>query len=126
MKKQPEMKARIKLWLESDEGKVLIGEGRASLLDSIAQTGSITAAARATGMSYRTAWHLVNSMNSAFPQPIVQTIVGGKGGGNARLTPLGELALREFFELRKGLMDYLIAGQISSKKALEGYGLDVQ
>jgi molybdate transport system regulatory protein len=40
-------------------------------------------------MSYRRAWLLVNSINRMFSEPAVRTTLGGRGGGTARLTPLG-------------------------------------
>ena len=57
---------------------IAIGPGKAELLRLIEQTGSIAAAARKMGMSYRRAWNLVNTMNKAFRQPIVKSITGGK------------------------------------------------
>lgn len=75
---------------------IAIGPGKAELLRLIEQTGSIAAAARQMGMSYRRAWNLVNTMNKAFRQPIVQSITGGKGGGGAALTLFGRDALRRY------------------------------
>jgi len=72
---------------------VAIGPGRADLLAAIARTGSISAAAREMGMSYRRAWLLVEAMNSAFKRPLVETATGGRRGGGARLTTHGEEVL---------------------------------
>src|SRR6266702_808101 len=60
---------------------VAIGPGKADLLAAIERTGSISAAAREMKMSYRRAWLLVEAMNSAFRQPLVETLTGGDGGG---------------------------------------------
>jgi len=73
---------------------VAIGPGRADLLEAIARTGSISAAARALGMSYRRAWLLVDAVNRSFRRPLVARATGGRGGGGARLTAQGEHALR--------------------------------
>jgi molybdate transport system regulatory protein len=73
---------------------VAIGPGKADLLQAIARTGSISAAARAQAMSYRRAWLLVEAMNAAFRKPLIETLTGGEGGGGARLTGLGEEILR--------------------------------
>src|SRR2546425_8256799 len=73
---------------------VAIGPGKADLLAAIERTGSISAAARQMGMSYRRAWLLVEAMNSAFRQPLVETLTGGEGGGGGRGTELGEGGLR--------------------------------
>jgi molybdate transport system regulatory protein len=70
-------------------GGCSIGPGKISLLEGIARTGSLSAAARALGMSYRRAWLLLHSTNEAFEQPVVELSVGGKDGGGARLTDFG-------------------------------------
>lgn len=70
-------------------GEVAIGPGKADLLDAIAAHGSISAAARALGMSYRRAWQLVDVMNHCWADPLVEAVAGGTRGGGARLTPLG-------------------------------------
>lgn len=75
---------------------VAIGPGKADLLQAIGRGGSISAAARSMGMSYRRAWLLVEAMNKAFRSPLVQTLTGGDGGGGARLTNLGEEVLRRY------------------------------
>ncbi len=75
---------------------VAIGPGKADLLAAIERTGSISAAARQMGMSYRRAWLLVEAMNSAFREPLVETLTGGEGGGGARVTKLGEEILRRY------------------------------
>ena len=66
-----------------------LGPGKIALLEAIARCGSISAAAREMGMSYRRAWLLVEAMNQAFRQPLVQAAVGGKRGGGAVITPFG-------------------------------------
>jgi len=71
----------------------MMGPGKAQLLEGIATTGSIAAAGRAMGMSYKRAWMLVEEMNAAFRAPLVASLRGGAGGGGARLTPEGEQVL---------------------------------
>ena len=66
-----------------------MGPGKAELIARIGETGSISAAARAMGMSYRRAWLLVDSLNAAFAEPLVAKQTGGSGGGGAALTRLG-------------------------------------
>lgn len=66
-----------------------VGPGKVLLLEMIAEHGSISAAGRAVGMSYRRAWMLINEMNTGFGQPVVEAQIGGKAGGGARLSPLG-------------------------------------
>ena len=66
-----------------------VGPGKIALLEGIGRTGSLSAAARTLGMSYRRAWLLLHSVNDAFSQPAVEMSVGGKDGGGARLTKFG-------------------------------------
>ena len=61
-----------------------------------ARTGSISAAARAMGMSYRRAWLLVDDLKSVFGEPLVETAAGGSRGGGAALTPRGKTVLAAF------------------------------
>ena len=70
-------------------GPPAMGPGKAELIERIAQTGSISAAARAMGMSYRRAWQLVEALNASCKAPVVVTAVGGEHGGGARVTPRG-------------------------------------
>ena len=66
-----------------------MGPGRARLISLIDSTGSISAAAREMGMSYRRAWQLVEDINKSFNRPIIITAVGGKRGGGAAVTAVG-------------------------------------
>lgn len=75
---------------------IAMGPGKADLLDAIAATGSISAAARKLGMSYRRAWVLVDTMNRCFRKPLVSATTGGAHGGGCALTPHGEDILRRY------------------------------
>jgi molybdate transport system regulatory protein len=72
----------------------MFGPGKADLLAHIRETGSIAAAGRRMGMSYRRAWSLVDEMNAAFAAPLVHSARGGSGGGGAALTAEGDEVLR--------------------------------
>ena len=76
-----------------------LGPGKALLIDAVGRTGSISAAARELGMSYRRAWQLIDSTNKCFRQPLVETATGGRGGGGARVTTFGEEVLARFSEI---------------------------
>ncbi len=78
---------------------IAIGPGKADLLDAIAANGSISAAAKRMGMSYRRAWLLVDTMNGCFQGPLVASVRGGAGGGGARLTPLGAEVLARYRDM---------------------------
>jgi molybdate transport system regulatory protein len=71
----------------------VFGPGRVALLKTIGTAGSISAAARALGMSYRRAWLLVESMNAHFREPLVTRRIGGPDGGGARVTEAGLTAI---------------------------------
>ena len=80
--------ARIRISIVFDSG-ARIGPGKAALLESIRNTGSISAAARDMGMDYKRAWTLLDSMNQTFTEPVVSAASGGARGGGARLTAFG-------------------------------------
>ena len=89
--------ARLKLKLQLYCGdEIAIGPGKADLLEAIARTGSISAAGRDLGMSYRRAWLLVDTMNRCFARPLVETHPGGGKQAGARLTAEGEVALAAY------------------------------
>ena len=80
---------------------IAMGPGKADLLDAIAESGSISAAARKLGMSYRRAWLLVDTMNASFKSPLVETLTGGAQGGGARVTELGRDVVRRYRVMEK-------------------------
>lgn len=82
-------RARLRLYF----GTLSFGPGKADLLEAIRDEGSISAAGRRMGMSYKRAWTLVEEMNTAFTEPLIESARGGSHGGGARLTPAGEQVL---------------------------------
>lgn len=84
---------RFRLLLGSS---VAMGPGKADLLAALAETGSISAAARQMGMSYKKAWYLIDTMNRCFREPVVQTVKGGRGHGGAKLTTMGQQVLDRY------------------------------
>lgn len=82
------MATRLTLRLDFDTGSRL-GPGKVALLEAIGRTGSIAAAGREFGMSYRRAWLLVDEVNRIFERPLVEARGGGRNGGGAALTDLG-------------------------------------
>ncbi|WP_233495399.1 winged helix-turn-helix domain-containing protein [Rhodosalinus halophilus] len=77
----------------------MLGPGKADLLERIRDTGSIAGAGRAMAMSYKRAWSLVEELNAAFREPLVERARGGAGGGGARLTPAGAAVLAHYRKL---------------------------
>ena len=87
-----EVKFRLRIY-RGDE--IAIGPGKVALVEAIAETGSISAAARQLGMSYRRAWLLIAELNRSLKSPAVVGVAGGKRGGGATLTAEGrELVTR--------------------------------
>lgn len=92
----------LRLQLRILFGKAIaIGPGKAELLQHIRETGSISAAARRMGMSYRRAWLLVDTINHCFAEPLVETAAGGSGGGGARITAEGERVLELYHRIEE-------------------------
>jgi molybdate transport system regulatory protein len=81
----------------------MFGPGKADLLRLIGETGSISAAGRRMGMSYRRAWGLVEDLNAAFREPLVESARGGPGGGGAVLTQTGRDVLELYRRLESRL-----------------------
>jgi molybdate transport system regulatory protein len=90
------------LYLRIDFGEHgALGPGKTRLMELIAETGSISAAGRAMGMSYRRAWLLVDSLNVAFGEPLVAKQTGGSGGGGAALTRLGREVVQRYRRIER-------------------------
>jgi len=84
---------RLRIVIEPD---VAIGPGKADLLEAIRDTGSISAAGRKLGMSYRRAWLLVDELNQHLGAPVIDAVTGGAKGGGAALTRTGEEVLTRY------------------------------
>ena len=78
-----------------------MGPGKADLLEAIIEHGSISAAGRALGMSYRRAWLLVDEMNRCFDPVVVETIKGGGRERGARVSPTGRAVLEAYRDMER-------------------------
>ena len=87
----PSLSLRINL---DPDGR--IGPGKIELLEQIAAFGSISRRRARMGMSYKRAWDLVEEMNTIFGKPVVAAQTGGKQGGGAQLTPVGQAVVSRF------------------------------
>jgi len=92
----PEIELRISL-----DPETLLGPGKAALLQAIDETGSIAAAGRRMGMSYKRAWYLIDTMNAYFNEPVVVSAKGGNTRGGARLTSTGRKVLEAYRRMEK-------------------------
>ncbi len=82
---------------------ITIGPGKIELLRAVGETHSISAAARTQGVPYKRAWLLIDTLNRGFPRPVIETATGGKGGGGAHLTPLGQELIQAYDALERRL-----------------------
>ncbi|MCF6264960.1 MAG: winged helix-turn-helix domain-containing protein [Desulfuromusa sp.] len=106
-----EIRIRSKIWFEI-EGQPLLGEGRFRLLSAVECAGSINAAAKNLGISYRKAWSQLEDMEQHAPFPLLERRVGGKGGGESQLTAETQELLKNFRLLREQInsaADYYFA-----------------
>jgi molybdate transport system regulatory protein len=103
---EPGYMARGKVWVEKG-GEAYMGWGRVELLERIGRFGSIAAAARSLGMSYRNAWLEVDEMNRLAPTPLVEKETGGVGGGHAIVTREGQKIIAEYNELMSRFQEFL-------------------
>lgn len=88
-------------------GVKLGGHERVDLLAAVASTGSITAAARAVGISYKGAWDAIEAMNNLAGEPLVERVTGGKGGGGTRLTPRGVQLVQNFRQIEQAHREFV-------------------
>ena len=99
-------KIKSRIWIETNNN-VLLGEGRISLLKAIEETGSLSKAAKILKMSYKKAWHLIDSINKAAKKPVTIASIGGKGGGGAQLTAYGKSLVDAFETINKNCWEFL-------------------
>ncbi len=99
--------------------EIAIGPGKAELLRLIEEMGSISAAAREMGMSYRRAWTLVETMNGAFREPVVEAAIGGRGGGGAQVTDFGREALNRYLAMEEKAVRSVTAEMDAFSKLLD-------
>lgn len=103
------VRPRIRVVRDADD-TILLGPGKADLLDAIARAGSLRGAAGALDMSYMRAWNLVQTMNAAFRSPLVELERGGPAKGGAHLTARGERVLHLYREMEKTAAKAIAAG----------------
>jgi len=96
------MEIKTKFWIEN-RGEVVLGGGKTALLLAIDRLGSIQRAADEFGMSYRHAWGVIQKIEQRAGFKIVETKLGGKEGGGARLTPRGKEFIKKTASLLKEL-----------------------
>jgi len=108
------LKVRVRLYCGTE---IALGPGKADLLAAIGTHGSISAAARALGMSYRRAWLLVDTMNRSWNEPLVETFPGVARGRGARVSPFGAEVLRCYQALQRQLDEVAATSQLAGLAA---------
>ena len=98
--KKGDFKVNGSLWIEGD-GQRFFGPGPVELMEHIAETGSISQAARKMGMSDKKAWELINNLNSMTAQPLVITSTGGEKGGGSTISKEAKQMIAYHRQLRE-------------------------
>jgi molybdate transport system regulatory protein len=98
---------------------ITFGPGKIDLLQKVEEGHSISGAARALGLTYKRAWALIDTLNRGFGSPVVETSSGGKGGGGARLTPLGEQLVARYLAL-EAKVDSSVEAELAALDELVG------
>ncbi len=107
------------VWFQAG-ANTLGGASRIALLAAIGETGSITSAAKAVGMSYKGAWDAVDAMNNLAGEPLVMRLTGGKGGGGTTLTPRAVKLIETFRAVEREHRRFLER----AGAAIEGFATD--
>ncbi|CAN5815261.1 winged helix-turn-helix domain-containing protein [soil metagenome] len=97
-KTNPSLSPRIRVYLGKE---IALGPGKVALLRLVAETGSLSEAARRMKMSYMRAWLMVQVMNRSFRKPLLRTERGGAAGGGAQLTACGKQALALYDQMER-------------------------
>lgn len=127
MNSKKEHRPTAKVWLEL-RGQPLVGSGGTSILQAVKAGMSISEAARKVGMSYRYVWNYLAKLEKTLGEPVVETFKGGRSGGGAKLTPLGESLLKEYKRIEEYIgevledKEYWVAAglKISARNRLKG------
>ena len=99
---------RFKLWLENEEGQFLLGEGTFKLLEDIGLTGSLSEAAKKSGISYAHAWKKIRKVEKMMGKSLLVKSRGGVGGGHSTLTDDGRALLERFTDTKRIINESLI------------------
>jgi molybdate transport repressor ModE-like protein len=102
------MRARLKVWIETEDGRVALSEWRVKLLEAVAEHGSLVAAARELGVPHRTAWQRIQEMEATLGVQLLETTSGGTNGGGSRLSPAAVDLVARYQALHAGLDDLVL------------------
>lgn len=97
------MQVKIRFQIRIDD--LVIGPGKVTLLEGVANTGSISGAAKASGMTFRRAWQLLETLRTGLGKDVLETQVGGKTGGGAQVTEFGHILIHHYRKAEKSALD---------------------
>lgn len=97
------MRPRLKVWIETDDGRVALSEWRVTLLRAVAEHGSLVGAARALRIPHRTAWQRIQEMEATLGVRLLETVSGGVGGGRSTLSAEATDFIERYEQVRAGL-----------------------
>lgn len=97
------MQLKIKVWIEK-KNKYILGEGIVKLLTEIKKSNSLKIAAQKLKMSYRQAWGDIKEVENNFNIKLIDTKVGGSGGGETKITPKAEKLIKQFSKLEEEVL----------------------
>lgn len=100
-------------------GTIVLGPGKADLLEAVRDTGSLRQAAAGLGMSYMRAWTLAKTMNLAFEEPLIALARGGATHGGATLTRSGEHVLGLYRSMERKSLKAARPGAAALKRLLK-------
>ncbi len=106
---------KFKVWLEKD-GEIIMGLGREKLLKAIKKHGSISKAAKELGISYKKAWSYIKAMEERLGKKLIETKIGGAGGGGSKLTKDAENLIKEFDKILEKVEKVLNETKKTKKK----------
>jgi len=98
-------RVRSKIWVEDARGKLVLGPGRLRIFDSIQRTGSMHAAAKELGMSYRAVWGKIKATEQRLGKRLLVRSVGGPTGGGSQLTSQAVALVKAFRDMQSNLTD---------------------
>ena len=101
MKQKIPLSVRSKIWIADDDNNVVFGLGRVKMLEAIQKNGSILAAAKDLGMSYRALWGRIKATEERLGKSLLKRNIGGKSGGGSELTDFSKQLMAQFTKLHQ-------------------------
>ena len=103
LKRHKKTRIKSKVWIEDSRGRVVFGPGRMRILEAVKRRGSLNAAAKDLGMSYRGLWGKLKTTEAALGKPLLAKSAGGVAGGGSTLTPYADKIIRRYNRLKQAI-----------------------